>query len=796
MAPAFSRSRAAMSAPFVPADIILAIAEFLTPAEKHSMVLCCWSFHDIMAPVLYRHLDVWFQPRSWEESEGHDHSPYKLLFSLAKSTIYVNAAQANRCYARYVLTFRYLSHSVHSDLRALPLLTAFLRFAVHLRHLALDVCKTSVPLVIDLFRRHRIIRSPDSLISTCIAQQYSMAWVLPSLDSIRSPKAAIVSELMGHRNIRTAIIDDLPNTREMELLVGLSSAVRGSQLARLSLTLPHDLPSCYGSLQAITLAFPSLRFLSVRTAAQIAAAFFKHCLDLYALQEYTLPSLQFFSVNHTAAGLEYAHFLEPIHDDVMKLGIAREALETLSIGDAMWYRECSDAAWKLKTRVSFSKRAWADHRASRSRVCSINLHLAHSFRQFALYDIDSQSQRAVCCPLIVIMEANPEPPLTLPLLSTFELFLLSAHAHTIDAFFATWSPDLVLRLRQLSSSMRLAVEAYSTRCWDIDAFFGRWFVYSSRFLQVLDECGGIVSGSEAQQFFGRQSFRGRDLDIYVPLHGLLPMGRWLKDQGYKYHATADKHPLFDVAAMMASSHVGVGTPSAQWQPKSPPFSTFNFARNRHDTLPEWMNGLHVQLIVVSGSPIDFIVTNFHSTGVMNYITGKHAVSLFPRTTFIDHTSLICQDVTRNPYVHNTWIKKYRKRGFRVIGAGDTIPCTFELRYWQRIVGDSLTWIIPFDRRGMGYQLLTAITLAKMTSSAVSSTVEVPNNVHAFYFEVLPHFYEVAAAGAAIRVGPRFVYSSMAMIANPHVQLGGYQSLELAAAFGEYYNEDSESEEGG
>ncbi|KAI9070066.1 hypothetical protein FKP32DRAFT_1670750 [Trametes sanguinea] len=61
------------------------------------------------------------------------------------------------------------------------------------------------------------------------------------------------------------------------------------------------------------------------------------------------------------------------------------------------------------------------------------------------------------------MEANPEPPLTLPLLSTFELFLLSAHAHTIDAFFATWSPDLVLRLRQLSSSMRLAVEAYSTR---------------------------------------------------------------------------------------------------------------------------------------------------------------------------------------------------------------------------------------------------------------------------------------------------------------------------------------------
>ncbi|KAI9069262.1 hypothetical protein FKP32DRAFT_1543823, partial [Trametes sanguinea] len=773
MPPVFSR--AAQSRP-IPGDIIIEIGRYLCRSEQRSMLLACWMFHDTVVPLLYRHLDVWLQPSSWEESEGYDHLPYRLLSSLARSARHRDTSTPTRCYARYVFTFRYLSYSLRADLRAMPLLTEFLRFACRLRHLAIDVCRSSVPLMLEIFHRNGIIRSPPaSFVAVCIPEATPQSWILPALDSVRSPKAPIVIALMRYRAIRTAIIDTLPGVADMESLLGISSTIRGSRLVRLSLTLPYDLASCLGSLRAITVSFPSLKCLSVRTAAEIAGELFKHSLRLLADDQCMLPQLQCLSINHTSTGLQYGTFLEVLGSQIAVLGEDRSVLDSISLGDAMWRRVDADALWELKTRVSFSSRAWAEHRAvgllslpcapptASRRIEAINTVCLELWRE------PSVTRTAT---LLRFMDFG-QSSVPVPRLAAIEMFLLGSEASVIEAFFAGWTPDLILRLRPLSSSMRLAIEAYCARQWDIDMFLARWFEFVPGFLKVLDQCDGVVSGSEAQQFFGRQAFRGRDLDIYVPLHGLMQMGRWLKEQGFVYHATADKHPLFDVAAVMFTSHVGIGAASISSGAlmKLPPFAPFNFARAHHSTLPAWLTGMHVQLIAVPCNPVEFIVNHFHSTGVMNYMTGKYAVSLFPRTTFVERTSLICQDITRNAKTHRSWIKKYRNRGFKVIGAGETIPYTFEVRYWQRRVGDFLTWVMPFDRR------------------VLSGDRGVPLDIHRFAFEVLPYFYQVAPAGAAIRVGPRFVYSSMALMANPSVELGHYRSLELDAAFGEYVEDE-------
>ncbi|KAI0359341.1 hypothetical protein OH77DRAFT_1472574 [Trametes cingulata] len=250
---------------------------------------------------------------------------------------------------------------------------------------------------------------------------------------------------------------------------------------------------------------------------------------------------------------------------------------------------------------------------------------------------------------------------------------------------------------------------------------------------------------------------GDDLDIYVPWHGAMEMGRWLEGRDYFYQAAAGKHPLFEAAVLMHMAHISsvCTTPGGDFRLQHAPcFITFNFVR---PYTGQGMSGrhAHVQLIVVRGDPSDFIVNNFHSTGVMNYLTAHCAVSLFPRTTFVDRTMLVAQDTTRNRDTHDRWMKKYHERGFDIITAYDAQPHTPEVLTRLREVGDRRTWLLPYSR-------FTNISKRR-------ERVDVPKVL----FEVLPLWYRVAPAGAAIRVGPRFRYSALALIINPRANIKLY-----------------------
>ena len=133
--------------------------------------------------------------------------------------------------------------------------------------------------------------------------------------------------------------------------------------------------------------------------------------------------------------------------------------------------------------------------------------------------------------------------------------------------------------------------------------------------EVLEETGGIISGSAALLFLGREGFIPSDLDIYVPLHGLLHMGRYLKGESFRYQATGNMHPLFDVAAISLSSVTAKHTSRTSQRRRSSmsPFVTFNFYRPASGLPLQGLEGTHVQVSVTYEDPVLFMIESFHSS---------------------------------------------------------------------------------------------------------------------------------------------------------------------------------------
>ena len=183
--------------------------------------------------------------------------------------------------------------------------------------------------------------------------------------------------------------------------------------------------------------------------------------------------------------------------------------------------------------------------------------------------------------------------------------------------------------------MFCAIEAYAARQWDIYQFLGRWFRKPHNFLLTLQACDGIISGSEALQFFqaGERRFRGEDLDIFVPPHGLLSMGRYVKRAGFLFQPASEAHASFDAAALMFTSagKDDVGNRNLGWSRShsySP--SMFSFVRPASEgKCGGALQGTKLQIIAVHGHPVEYILNNFHSSKSLHlYAASIHTNLIF------------------------------------------------------------------------------------------------------------------------------------------------------------------------
>ncbi|KAI1782445.1 hypothetical protein LXA43DRAFT_905775 [Ganoderma leucocontextum] len=793
MAPVFSRLRPGP----LPDDVLRIIASLLPVHDLKNLITSCKACHSAGTPVLYRSVETWFVPlHFFDHVAAADNRPVEFLATLINSAAPSRSLSIpSRCYAAHVVTLCYGSWSMPCDFRALPLLAEALRFTHRLRHLRIDVGSATVPILLDILRRASIIITPSTILATSTRFD---RYPLPCLQSIRCSRIAVADALMRYRPIKTVAVELSIKQEVLAQFLRADAPWNPRHLLQLSLNVGGYACS-QGLLRSILIAFPQLQHLAVRTSSLRARDFMEDALGTLASGQEVGQSLHALIVNHASFYPNYGSVLQEL-ESVFKGGFRdRPALREVVMGDSMWTREDEYTDWSfVEFPQSFLTHwPWLQYPSEGewgTRGEAVNAFysgLPVRIRIGAISTYLTWPLKGVLTGAIRPYDARHAQGITHTLLSRFEQLLLVQKPEAIDNICFCWTPDVLFKIRRLSSATFYAIEAYFCRQWNINLHLRRWFTDVPDFLRQLGTFDGLIAGSEALSFFDRRRFLGRDLDICLPIHGILPMGRYLKARGYAYQPSSRAHLLFDAAAVLfSSSHRPIrggqsndlsGNRATHEHPKSHhdpgyEFSTFDFVRPIPTGLPPTY-GSHVQLIAVTCGPMEFIINNFHSTGVMNVLAATHAISLFPSTTFNKEETFACRDLSGYPGWDAPWIDKYRKRGFRVFVARDPIPPRVELVTWRRKVGDALTWILPYKRAGL---------------NAKERTLELYSR---YAFEVLGVSFKVAPAGAVLRVGPRLVYSSTAWIANPKNAklVPTFYSTEMAAAFSEVYHVASDDE---
>ena len=224
-------------------------------------------FHAVVAPILYHSVAIFCPGEQHDINNPDPHCPFRLLNCLVSSLRHISSPEYERCYVVYIRQLTFISCDFTSDLRAIPMLSEVLRFAYRLTHAQLDVCEESVPLTLDILRRHEIIRQPTGFTLQSFLSQDTVLLHLPALVSIRSTSPEIITELLRHRSVSTVAFDDSLTERQFSKILSMTSTARYSHISRLSIHLSITL-SRYSYftnvLHALALAFPLVQHLGLR----------------------------------------------------------------------------------------------------------------------------------------------------------------------------------------------------------------------------------------------------------------------------------------------------------------------------------------------------------------------------------------------------------------------------------------------------------------------------------------------------------------------------------------------------
>jgi len=202
-----------------------------------------------------------------------------------------------------------------------------------------------------------------------------------------------------------------------------------------------------------------------------------------------------------------------------------------------------------------------------------------------------------------------------PVLSKLELLLLYGDERLIAHLFSFVQVHEIMKVMQTSKTMEAMCRVYKRIGWNIGSRLRPWFVDVDGFRAKLHRCNAIISGSQALQFFDRNSYPGSDMDIYVRSGSAEELGRWLLRDGYKYRSRSRlySHSRFRRdAAKLAVRCIERGSgdfKSMGSVDSKSMLSVFNFARKGSNN-----QLFKIQVIVVDVDPVRFILHCFHSSG--------------------------------------------------------------------------------------------------------------------------------------------------------------------------------------
>ncbi|KAI0076956.1 hypothetical protein K474DRAFT_1707754 [Panus rudis PR-1116 ss-1] len=284
-------------------------------------------------------------------------------------------------------------------------------------------------------------------------------------------------------------------------------------------------------------------------------------------------------------------------------------------------------------------------------------------------------------------------------------------ANFTDSFLDQCSPSTLARLaREPASRDDSGLKNYMARRYDINEKLSRFFEDPITFRSLQAATSTLISGSTALQFFDRSFYPGSDLDLFTEFKYSEQLGKWLMDEaGYVFEPT-DRSPDFDRAWRYANNK----TVDPIYPTDAGVAAVFTF------TKPSANDGdapLKVQVVTCEKrkQPID-VITQFHSTVVMNAITHNEAFCFWPLATLehrqaaINPTRIPKQPKPNNPAEARRLaaIEKYRQRGWEMLSPSNLkdlkrrpdYKSVFGRRSASIYQVDSRVWVISLDTTGV------------------------------------------------------------------------------------------------
>ncbi|PPQ65630.1 hypothetical protein CVT26_000572 [Gymnopilus dilepis] len=280
-------------------------------------------------------------------------------------------------------------------------------------------------------------------------------------------------------------------------------------------------------------------------------------------------------------------------------------------------------------------------------------------------------------------------------LSPIEFTLLGQPNSFIIKFFDRWEPAQLAVFSRSSKNVRRLVRFYIAHRWNITGFVHRYFSDANAALELFDNEEAMLFGPSVCQFFHRCKEIKSSVDLCLHVRSAPVLFKFLQEDGYAFTRKSMGGPTFvetlelRLASLPETKLKSSGernaseTDRAAWGP-------FDFVRGH------WTYFRRVRLHVVRCEPFRHILT-MHSTGLMNFIGWKSAVSLFPRSSFVYHRSFVTrQDFLLSdhfPDSHKKWFATFAvKKRINIVGL--STEQYHDVEVGRRFVGDKLSWIIP------------------------------------------------------------------------------------------------------
>ncbi|KAJ7739540.1 hypothetical protein B0H16DRAFT_1269116, partial [Mycena metata] len=266
-------------------------------------------------------------------------------------------------------------------------------------------------------------------------------------------------------------------------------------------------------------------------------------------------------------------------------------------------------------------------------------------------------------------------------------------------FFRCWEPSTIFLLARLNFRLLNVVRFYQARVWGVRRFLSKWFTRPLSALNALDAGPAIICGPGVLQFFDRSSASTMRLDVCVGFSGLAEVGRFLASEGYQFRSGPSTSRVRDFALL--SILESVYFPERQLDVSGDRSMTQDDHGGRRFRFIKASRAapLRVVLVHLVRCELHRFVFSTHSTSLVNFITSTHAVSVFPRSTFLKRKSFVgSQERTSRvdpvTKAEGAWLQRYRADlgGLQVIGSAINVDGDAEIGL--RWVGDAQCWILP------------------------------------------------------------------------------------------------------